>query len=97
MGDRQLVPIPTFQSPVPAESPAINELLNEKFILQHGLAYHKYKIIHPIGKRHIKMNSNCEFIQNELEIVNKLFLLKILWNLARAIVLHSCTDARAVT
>ena len=50
MGDTQLPQIPTFQSPVPAESPAINELLNEKFILQRGLAYHKYKIIHPIGK-----------------------------------------------
>ena len=39
--------IPEFISPASSESPAVQNLLHERFILESGLDYYTYKILSP--------------------------------------------------
>ena len=39
--------IPDFGQPSQTQAPVINQLLHEKFYIENGLSYYKYKVLNP--------------------------------------------------
>jgi hypothetical protein len=45
--DHGVEKIPDFGVPESTPSPIINQLLHEKFYIENGLQYYKYKVLNP--------------------------------------------------
>ena len=39
--------IPQFDTPIPTESPEIQKLLHDRFYIEEGVNFHKYRVLEP--------------------------------------------------
>ena len=54
--------IPSFPLPSSKESPIINSLLNEKFYIESGLSYYKYKCLNPVDPLELSKSNSVAFL-----------------------------------
>ena len=57
--------IPEFKSPKATESPAINSLLNEQFVIEHSFDYATYKVIHPVDAVQLNKSNSAVYIYRD--------------------------------
>ena len=57
--------IPEFKTPTETESPAINSLLNEQFIIEHSFDYSTYKIVHMTDSLELSKSNSAVYIYRD--------------------------------
>ena len=54
--------IPDFGTPTNTESPIVNQILHEKFYVENGLSFHKYKVLNATDPIELSKSSSVCFI-----------------------------------
>ena len=57
--------IPEFKTPTETESPTINSLLNEQFIIEHSFDYSTYKIVHMVDSLELSKSNSAVYIYRD--------------------------------